>query len=200
MTLMAGPIDTRVNPTKVNELATGNPIEWFESNLIAACRSLSRRRSPRLPRFPPARRLHGDEHQRHVGRLRPSSTRSGRRRTEKAPRTSAFYDEYFAVMDLPAEFYLETVERVFQDRAGSRRCYLARARGSIPAAIRRTALLTVEGERDDICAVGQTPAAQELCKRLHPLHGTTICKPASAITASSAVAAGPPKSIRACAR
>ena len=113
----------------------------------------------------------------------------------------AFYDEYFAVMDLPAPFYLQTVERIFQKHELARGVLVSRGRKVEPAAIRRTALLTVEGENDDICAVGQTLAAQELCNRPAPAATKpTICKPASAITACSAAAAGPPKCIRASAR
>src|SRR5260370_10131270 len=87
---------------------------------------------------------------------------------EKAQVTKAFYDEYFAVLDLAAEFYLETVRLVFQE------CALPTGKlewqgGRVePRAIKRTMLLTVEGERDDICAVGQTAAAHELCSGLRP--------------------------------
>ena len=76
-----------------------------------------------------------------------------------------FYDEYGAVMDLPAEFYLETVQRVFQEHDLPRGELTWHGRTVRPAAIRRTALLTVEGERDDICAIGQTMAALDLCSR-----------------------------------
>jgi poly(3-hydroxybutyrate) depolymerase len=79
-----------------------------------------------------------------------------------------FYDEYFAVNDLPAEFYLETVERVFQTYDLPRGVLTVGDRVVNPAAIRRTALLTVEGERDDICSVGQTVAAQDLCSSIRP--------------------------------
>jgi poly(3-hydroxybutyrate) depolymerase len=74
-----------------------------------------------------------------------------------------FYDEYFAVTDLPAEFYLETVQKVFQEHLLPRGRLEWRGRRVDPRAIRRTALFTVEGEKDDICAVGQTVAAQDLC-------------------------------------
>ena len=80
----------------------------------------------------------------------------------------AFYDEYFAVLDLPAEFYLETVERVFQEAHLARGLLTVRNRRVDPRAIHRTALLTVEGERDDICSVGQTVAAHDLCTSLRP--------------------------------
>ncbi len=87
---------------------------------------------------------------------------------EGAAATRAFYDEYGTVMDLPADFYLDTVDRVFQrhDLAHGR----FRVRGELvdPGAIEKTALMTVEGERDDICAVGQTVAAHLLCRNLAP--------------------------------
>jgi poly(3-hydroxybutyrate) depolymerase len=88
--------------------------------------------------------------------------------TAQADVIRAFYDEYLAVNDLPAEFYLETVEKVFQTFDLARGCLDWRGRRVNPAAIRRTALLTVEGERDDICAVGQTVAAQDLCSGIRP--------------------------------
>ena len=80
----------------------------------------------------------------------------------------AFYDEYFAVLDLTAEFYLETVQRVFQEHLLARGLLEWRGRRVNPKAIRRTALFTVEGERDDICAIGQTVAAHDLCSSLRP--------------------------------
>jgi poly(3-hydroxybutyrate) depolymerase len=78
----------------------------------------------------------------------------------------AFYEEYFAVMDLDASFYLQTVNRIFQKHELARGVLVSRGRKVEPAAIRRTALLTVEGENDDICSIGQTLAAQELCKSI----------------------------------
>ena len=92
---------------------------------------------------------------------------------ESAAATRAFYDEYATVMDLPADFYLQTVDRVFQrqDLAHGR----FRVRGALvdPGAIEHTALMTVEGERDDICGVGQTAAAHALCRNLAPDHDWT---------------------------
>jgi poly(3-hydroxybutyrate) depolymerase len=87
---------------------------------------------------------------------------------DKANIIRVFYDEYLAVNDLPAEFYLETVEKVFQTYDLPRGALTYRGRTVNPAAIRRTALMTVEGERDDICAVGQTVAAQDLCASVRP--------------------------------
>jgi polyhydroxyalkanoate depolymerase len=88
--------------------------------------------------------------------------------TEKAKATKEFYDEYFAVLDLASDFYLETVRLVFQEHALPRGTLTWHGNKVEPRAIRRTMLLTIEGERDDICAVGQTVAAQELCSGLRP--------------------------------
>jgi polyhydroxyalkanoate depolymerase len=87
---------------------------------------------------------------------------------EKAKITKAFYDEYFAVLDLTAEFYLETVAWVFQEARLANRQLTFRGEPVEPGAIRHTALLTVEGERDDICALGQTAAAHDLCRSIKP--------------------------------
>jgi polyhydroxyalkanoate depolymerase len=87
---------------------------------------------------------------------------------EKAEVTKAFYDEYFAVLDLSAEFYLETVRLVFQEHALPTGALKWHGDLVEPRAIKRTMLLTVEGERDDICAVGQTVAAHDLCSGLRP--------------------------------
>ncbi|MFY9694644.1 MAG: polyhydroxyalkanoate depolymerase, partial [Xanthobacteraceae bacterium] len=87
---------------------------------------------------------------------------------EKAAVTKAFYDEYFAVLDLTAEFYLETVQLIFQDHALPLGKLEWHGQRVDPSAIRKTMLLTVEGERDDICAVGQTVAAHDLCNKLRP--------------------------------
>jgi poly(3-hydroxybutyrate) depolymerase len=169
MTLMAGPIDCRVNPTKVNELATGKPLEWFENNLIS-----------RVPwRYPGAmRRVYPGFLQltafmsmnldRHRQAFRDLYAQLHRGEHDTAAATQRFYEEYFAVNDLPAEFYLETVGRVFQDFSlakGELQVYGERVDTS---AIRRTALFTVEGERDDICSIGQTVAAHDLCSGIRP--------------------------------
>jgi polyhydroxyalkanoate depolymerase len=169
VTLMAGPIDTRVNPTKVNDLATSTSIEQFERNVITT-----------VPlRFPGAgRRVYPGFMQitafltmnmpRHVKSHFDLYTALVDGDVESARTTREFYDEYFAVLDLTAEFYLETVERVFQT------CDLARGEMTIhgrkvdPGAITKTMLLTVEGERDDICSLGQTMAAHDLCSGLSP--------------------------------
>jgi len=169
MTLMAGPIDTRVNPTKVNKLATSKPMSWFERNLIA-----------RVPwKYPGARRMvypgfvqltafvsmnvnrHYNAHQELYEHLRNGEH-------EKAQVIKTFYDEYFAVLDLAAEFYLETVSWVFQESRLPKGELTFKGQPVDLKAIRKTALLTVEGERDDICALGQTASAHDLCTGLRP--------------------------------
>ena len=169
MTLMAGPIDTRINPTKVNELATGRPIEWFARNLIT-----------RVPlRYPGAtRRVYPGflqltafmsmNMERHVKAQMDLYKALAKGEHEQARTIKDFYDEYFAVLDMTAEFYLETVQRVFQDHLLAKGQLDWKGRRVHPKAIRRTALFTVEGERDDICSIGQTVAAHDLCSSLRP--------------------------------
>jgi len=169
MTLMAGPIDTRINPTKVNELATGRPIDWFAHNLIT-----------RVPlRYPGAtRRVYPGflqltafmsmNMERHVKAQMDLYKALAKGEHEQARTIKDFYDEYFAVLDMTAEFYLETVQRVFQDHLLARGQLDWKGRRVHPKAIRRTALFTVEGERDDICSIGQTVAAHDLCAGLRP--------------------------------
>jgi polyhydroxyalkanoate depolymerase len=169
LTLMAGPIDTRVNPTRVNELAKTRSIEWFERNLIASVplRHLGafRRVYPGFVQLAAFMSMNID---RHVKAHRELYENLADGEAEKAAIIKAFYDEYFAVLDLTAEFYLETVRLIFQEHALPRGRLEYRGRRVDPAAIRRTMLFTVEGERDDICAVGQTVAAHDLCSKLRP--------------------------------
>jgi polyhydroxyalkanoate depolymerase len=169
MTLMAGPVDASINPTKVNELATSKPIEWFQRNLIATVPRVypgaGRRVYPGFVQLSAFMSMNIDRHVKsHIEMHRLLA--DGER--EKADVLKAFYDEYFAVLDLDADFYLETVQRVFQEFHLARGTLHWHGRRVNPAAIRRTALLTVEGERDDICAIGQTLAAHDLCSGLRP--------------------------------
>lgn len=169
MTLMAGPIDTRLNPTKVNELATGKPLEWFERNLIAPVPAGyvgARRRV--YPGFVQLGAFMSMNLSRHVKAHLDLYAALVQGKYEEADATKTFYDEYFAVLDLPAEFYLETVGQIFQQHALPLGTLEWRGTRVDPRAIRKTALLTVEGEKDDICSVGQTLAAQELCAGLWP--------------------------------
>ncbi len=170
MTLMAGPIDTRVNPTKVNELANSKPMEWFERNLIASVplRYPGAFRRRVYPGFVQLAAFMSMNVERHVKAHRDLYDNLAKGEHEKAQVTKAFYDEYFAVLDLTAEFYLETVRLVFQECALPLGKLEWRGEPVEPRAIKRTMLLTVEGERDDICAVGQTAAAHDLCTGLRP--------------------------------
>ncbi|MES2686586.1 MAG: polyhydroxyalkanoate depolymerase [Pseudomonadota bacterium] len=169
LTLMAGPVDCRVNPTGVNTLATSKPIEWFEKNLISHVplphAGYMRRVYPGFVQLSAFLSMNLDRHKKSFQDLYQHLVDGD---IDKANVIRVFYEEYLAVNDLPAEFYLETVEKVFQtyDLPLGKLTY--RDRIVKPAAIRRTALMTVEGERDDICAVGQTVAALDLCSSIRP--------------------------------
>jgi len=169
LTLMAGPVDTRVAPTAVNELATSRPIEWFEANLISRVpfphAGVGRAVYPGFIQLSAFMSMNMDKHtqaHRELFDYLADGTE------EEAEAIKKFYDEYCAVLDLPAEFYIETVDIVFQQALLAKGELTYRGRKVNPGAIKRTALLTVEGERDDICAVGQTAAAHELCTGLRP--------------------------------
>ena len=169
LTLMAGPIDARVNPTIVNDLAAGRSLEWFERNVIGIVprrfAGAGRRVYPGFVQVAAFMRMNPERHRAAFRRLYDDIVAGNE---ERAVATKAFYDEYFAVLDLTAEFYLETITAIFQDHLLARGELTWRGRPVDPAAITRTALLTVEGERDDICGVGQTAAAHDLCTSLTP--------------------------------
>ncbi|ROZ76695.1 polyhydroxyalkanoate depolymerase [Ramlibacter sp. WS9] len=169
LTLMAGPVDCRVNPTGVNQLATSQPIEWFERNLISHVPLPHAGHMRRVyPGFVQLTAFMSMNLERHKQQFRNLYEHLVEGDEEKADVIRRFYDEYLAVNDLPAEFYLETVEKVFQTYDLAAGTLTWRGRLVNPATIRRTWLLTVEGERDDICAVGQTVAAQDLCSGIRP--------------------------------
>ena len=164
LTLMAGPIDARINPTKVNEFATKRPIQWFEFNVIGVVpfqfAGAFRRVYPGFVQLASFMSMNLD---RHIKSFQDFYQHRIKGEHEKAEAIRIFYEEYFAVMDLPAEFYLDTVSKIFQKHALARGELCYRGTKVEPKAIHRTALFTVEGERDDICAVGQTLAAHDLC-------------------------------------
>ena len=167
LTLMAGPVDTRINPTKVNELATSRSIDWFEKELICTVPGRYPGAGRRVyPGFLQMAAFVAMNAERHLDAHIELYGHLAAGRTEDAETTKAFYDEYFAVLDMTAEFYLETVSRVFQDHLLARGELIWRNRRVDPSAIRRTTLFTVEGERDDICAAGQTLAAHDLCSNI----------------------------------
>jgi polyhydroxyalkanoate depolymerase len=169
MTLMAGPIDTSINPTKVNDLATSNPLSWFERNLITTVpyryEGAGRRVYPGFLQLTAFMSMNIARHMRAHFDLFEHIVKGDMRRAEQIRN---FYDEYFAVFDLPADFYLETVQQVFQEYRLARGTLEYKGRLVNPGAIKKTALLTIEGERDDICSVGQTMAAQDLCTGIKP--------------------------------
>ncbi|MEJ7933816.1 polyhydroxyalkanoate depolymerase [Sphingobium sp. AN558] len=169
MTLMGGPIDTRAAPTVVNELANEKSIEWFEDTLITQVpfRYAGRGRQV-YPGFLQLAAFMSMNMERHGAQHRELYQLLADGHEIEANRIKDFYAEYFAVLDMSAEFYLETVDRVFQRTLLAKGELDYRGRRVNPGAIRKTALLTVEGERDDVCAVGQTAAAHGLCSSLRP--------------------------------
>jgi len=169
MTLMGGPVDTRVAPTVVNKLANEQPISWFAENLISSVPWRFAGRGRRVyPGFVQLGAFMAMNLDRHFAQHRKLYQHLADGEIAAAERIRDFYDEYFAVLDMTDDFYLETVDWVFQRALLAKGELEHRGRRVDPSAIHRTALLTVEGERDDICAVGQTAAAHSLCSSLRP--------------------------------
>ena len=164
VTLMAGPVDTRVNPNRVNTAAETKPLSFFEKRLIstvpARYAGAGRRVYPGVVQLTAFMSMNPKRHLTAHARLYRELV-AGNEVGAAAIRD--FYDEYGAVMDVPADFYLETVGRIFQEHHMATGRFTWRGRHVDPGAIRRTALLTVEGARDDICSPGQTLAAHDLC-------------------------------------
>jgi poly(3-hydroxybutyrate) depolymerase len=164
MTMMGGPIDTRKNPTAVNTLATDKDIAWFEDNVVqrvpAEYPGYKRKVCPGFLQLTGFILLnaqrHWASHEDYFHDLvRGDGVRAGKHRT--------FYDEYNAVMDMPAEYYLDTIRMVFQEHQLPRGTMQVSGNAVRPSAITRTALFTIEGELDDISGSGQTRAAHDLC-------------------------------------
>jgi len=164
MTMMGGPIDARRSPTAVNNLAQKKPLSWFQQNVI-------HRVPPKYPGY--MRRVYPGFLQ-HMGFVAMNPDRHlvahwdyyhhlVQGDGDSAETHRRFYDEYNAVLDLPAEYYLDTIQTVFQDFALPKGRMFVRGELVRPQAIRETALLTVEGELDDISGNGQTEAAHALC-------------------------------------
>lgn len=167
LTLMAGPIDTRVSPNEVNKLATSRPIEWFTQNVINRVpfqfEGAGRSVYPGFLQLTAFMSMNPDKHSK-AHRDLFGHLSEGRR--DEADTITRFYDEYCSVSDLTAEFFLETIEMVFQNHLIAKGELTYRGRSVNPGAITRTRLLTIEGERDDICSIGQTAAAHDLCTSL----------------------------------
>jgi poly(3-hydroxybutyrate) depolymerase len=169
LTLMAGPVDARVSPTEVNDLAHSKPLSWFEQNVIATVpRRYPGARRRVYPGFLQVSAFVSMNVGRHVSAHVKLYNELMRGDYQEAARIEDFYDEYFAVLDMPAEFYLQTIDAVFQRELLARGLLTWRGRPVEPGAIKRTALLTIEGEKDDVCGVGQTMAAHGLCPGIRP--------------------------------
>ena len=165
MTMMGGPIDARKRPTAVNDLAVGKSYSWFENNVIF-----------RVPQnFPGAGRRVYPGFLQHTGFVAMNPDRHASSHYDyfqdlirgddgSAESHRQFYDEYNAVLDLPAEYYLDTIKTVFQDFALVNGTWVVKGQPVRPQDITGTALLTIEGELDDISGAGQTRAAHDLCQ------------------------------------
>jgi poly(3-hydroxybutyrate) depolymerase len=167
MVMMGGPIDPRKTPTQVNDLATNKPFSWFENNVIYSV-------PPNYPGY--GRRVYPGFLQ-HAGFVAMNPKRHAQSHwefylhlregdNESAEEHRKFYDEYNAVLDMPAEYYLETIKTVFQDHALPLGTWEVEGQLVRPQDIKDVALLTIEGELDDISGLGQTRAAHELCAHI----------------------------------
>ncbi len=167
MTLMGGPIDTRRNPTTVNEMATERGIDWFKRHVIVRVplpnAGFMRQVYPGFLQLSGFMTMNLDRHvDAHRELFRHLVDGDG----DSAEKHEEFYDEYMSVMDLTAEFYLQTVDRVFVKQALPKGEFTYRDQLIKPASITETALMTVEGENDDISGIGQSEAAHGLCTSL----------------------------------
>ncbi len=176
MTLMGGPIDTRRNPTAVNQLAERRGVEWFRANCLQSVPfpypGFGRRVYPGFLQLSGFMAMNFDRHvNAHLDMFNHLVSGDG----DSAEKHREFYDEYLAVMDLAAEYYMQTIETVFVRHLLPKGEMTHRGEPVDLKAIRRSALMTVEGEKDDISGIGQTQAAHDLCvnipaeKRLHYL-------------------------------
>jgi poly(3-hydroxybutyrate) depolymerase len=168
MILMGGPIDTASNPTAVNKMAHGKSVSWFERNAVMdvpfPLPGFGRKVYPGFMQLTGFMTMNLD---RHMTAHRDLFWHLVKGDDDSAEKHRDFYDEYMSVMDLSAEFYLQTVQRVFINQHFPKGTYHYRGRRIDPADVRQTALLTIEGEKDDISGVGQTEAAHRLCSSLN---------------------------------
>ena len=164
MTLMGGPVDTRAAPTGVTKLAAQHPIEWFERHVVTTVPYWHAGAFRRVyPGFLQLAAFMSMNPERHVEAHKRMFNHLVRGDDDSAAAHRRFYDEYLAVMDVPASYYLQTVETFFQKHTLPQGKMMVRGKPVLPQAIERTALMTVEGELDDISAPGQTIAAQTMC-------------------------------------
>jgi poly(3-hydroxybutyrate) depolymerase len=169
MTLMGGPIDTRASPTRVNRHAKTHSLDWFERTVVstvpATYPGFLRSVYPGFVQLSGFLAMNPD---RHLGAVLKHFQHLVRGDGDSADAHRRFYDEYLAVMDLPAEFFLQTIKVAFHDHDLPRGTMRWRGSPIEPRAITRSALLTVEGELDDISGVGQTVAAHDICTGIPP--------------------------------
>ncbi len=167
LTVMAGPIDARVSPTEVNDFAVSHPMEFFKSVMVdrvpANHPGAGREVYPGFIQLTAFMGMNPGRHAEAFLRFY-EDVLAGAEAPADAHRL--FYDEYMAVMDMTAEFYVQTVKSVFQDFDLAKDEMVSRERPVDPSKITRVALMTVEGERDDICGIGQTEAAHRLASSL----------------------------------
>jgi poly(3-hydroxybutyrate) depolymerase len=164
LTLMGGPIDTRLSPTRVNELATSRSLGWFETYLIQTVPTKYPGRGRRVfPGFLQHAGFVAMNPTRHIYSYLEFYRNLVRRDFESVESHLRFYNEYNAVLDMPAEYYLDCLRIVFQQQLLPRGRWYVDGERVAPEAITSTALLTVEGELDDISGRGQTQAAHDLC-------------------------------------
>ena len=167
LTLMGGPVDTREAPTSVDDLATQRPYAWFEQNVIAKVPNgyagAGRKVYPGFLQLAGFMSMNLANHMKSHWELFKHLVAGD---DESADATKAFYEEYRSVSDMTAEFYLQTIDVVFQRQAIAKGEFVHRGVRIDPAAIDRTALLAIEGERDDISGLGQTKAALDLATSL----------------------------------
>lgn len=167
LTMMGGPIDTREAPTSVNDVAMQQPLSWFENNVIATVPGsypgAGRKVYPGFLQLAGFMAMNlGSHMMSHYGMFKHMVSGDG----DSATATKAFYDEYRAVCDMTADFYLQTIEHVFQNHSLPKGEFVHRGEVIDLTAIRDTALLAIEGERDDISGIGQTRAALTLASHL----------------------------------
>ena len=167
LTMMGGPVDTRASPTSVNDLAMEKPLSWFRNNVIATVpfnyEGAGRKVYPGFLQLAGFISMNLSDHMMSHYEMFKHMTIGDH---DSADRTKQFYDEYLSVCDMTAEFYLQTIEHVFQEHSLPRGKFVHRGKPVDPDAIRDTALLAIEGELDDISGIGQTRAALDLAEHL----------------------------------
>jgi poly(3-hydroxybutyrate) depolymerase len=167
MTFMGSPIDARRSPTVTNKLAEERPFSWFEQQMIHTVPPIYPGAFRRVyPGFIQLASFMGMNWDRHVGAHRRFFENLVAGDGEEAARHREFYEEYLSVLDLTEEFYLQTIRDVFQDYTLARGQFFHHGHRVKPEAIRTVALMTVEGEKDDISGIGQTQAAHDICANI----------------------------------